>query len=76
MSNMHFFQNQNFKTQETQYVGLLTVIRERERERERGEKKQMKEERNREWKMMESYGDMRVTIREKESKDLDIFMGE
>jgi hypothetical protein len=76
MSNMHFFQNQNFKTQETQYVGLLTVIRERERERERGEKKKMKEERNREWKMMESYGDMRVTIREKESKDLDIFMGE
>jgi hypothetical protein len=33
------------------------------REREREEKKKMKEERKGERKMMESYGDMRVTIR-------------
>jgi hypothetical protein len=37
-----------------------------ERERGRREKKKMKEERKGERKMMESYGDMRVTIRERE----------
>jgi hypothetical protein len=42
------------------------VIGERERERGRREKKKMKKEITGERKMMESYGDMRVMIRERE----------